>query len=81
MESVGIYAAGVLTGSCLFYVAFIVGRHTSYQDKNIPTPPSPLPDAPKTILSAINKQEPKKPIGWVTDEEDPSMANYRPEGM
>lgn len=78
MENVGYFAAGLLSGCSIFYVAFIVGRHTSYQDKNIPTPPSPLPKAVAAALDPSKPRESEKPFGYVDELSDPSMKDYKP---
>ena len=65
---------GYLLACLSGYGWFIVGRKTKYQDLNVPPPPNPI-ELPKII-----PEKTKQPIGWVDDYNDPSMANYRPEG-
>ena len=62
------FFGGLIVGTGLSYLWFIIGRNTGYQDKNIVPPPAPI---------QINKPKPPVQIqrGMIDDLTDPSLAN------
>lgn len=67
------FAAGILIGSGLAYLWYLVGRKTWYQDHNIVPPPNPI-GLPRVVPE---KKKEEVPAGWVTEDSDPSMGDYR----
>lgn len=68
------FCCGLVFGTAISYIWYLIGRNTSYQDKNVVPPPSPI-NIPKIPTA---KKEPEKPMGWVDDLSDPPLSNWRP---
>jgi len=68
------FFAGMATSSAMAYVWYLIGRNTSYQDKNIIPPPAPIA-IPKIETSKEPDSE-TKPVGWVDETTDPGMIEF-----
>lgn len=72
MELILAFTSGYLLACLSAYIWYLVGRKTSYQDKNIVPPPNPIELHKITVV-----KEPEVPTGWVDDFTDPGMSTFK----